>query len=319
MRYLLGNLSEDEKTRIEEGYFSEDSNFEAIELAEDELIDAYVRNELPSEDHGRFQALLTRSPRIAERVKFARVLASRADAFAPEDALPQAAALRSPGSKQKTAWRSALFPARPQLGTAVAVYAALLLVAAISLIGWFRIRNESARLAAERATLERQNQALAEKTSELERKTVELTARLQHEREQHSEDQKPMESRQQREASPPAMLGIITSLFLSPGGTRGSHSQSELKVRPETATLQLNLALETNDYSRYNVTVRTPNDKTVLTRKAIKPRTSSSVNSLVISIPVSRLSSNNYLVHVDGISDSGRIENVTDYFFRVIK
>ena len=72
-RYLLGSLSDEEKALLEEKYFSDDAMFEEIEIAEDELIDRYVRGELSKEDSERFTAVVAQSPRLAERVEFARV------------------------------------------------------------------------------------------------------------------------------------------------------------------------------------------------------------------------------------------------------
>ena len=72
-RYLLGSLSDEEKALLEERYFSDDAMFEEIEIAEEELIDRYVRGELSNEDSERFAAVVADSPRLAERVEFARV------------------------------------------------------------------------------------------------------------------------------------------------------------------------------------------------------------------------------------------------------
>ena len=72
-RYLLGSLSEEERATLEEKYFSDDTAFEEMQIAEEELIDQYVRAELSNEDRARFAAMVARSPRLAERVEFARV------------------------------------------------------------------------------------------------------------------------------------------------------------------------------------------------------------------------------------------------------
>ena len=65
MRYLLGDLSEEEKTRMEEDFFADDSKLESLELAEDELIDAFVRNELSPKGRQQFKAKLRFSSRLA--------------------------------------------------------------------------------------------------------------------------------------------------------------------------------------------------------------------------------------------------------------
>ena len=73
MRYLLGSLSEEEGARLEEKYFSDDNAFEEMQIAEEELIDQFVRAELSNEDSERFAAMVAQSPRLAERIEFARL------------------------------------------------------------------------------------------------------------------------------------------------------------------------------------------------------------------------------------------------------
>ena len=316
-QYLLGSVSEQQRTAVEEDLFTNDSTFEALELAEDDLIDRFVRDQLSSAEHHRIQTLVTQSPRLAERVKFARVLASRADAFATEEALGGSAALHVPSPRQSRRWWSALFPAPPAFGTAGAVFALLFLVAAVSLIGWFRVRNEAARLAAERTNLEQQNKELAEKTSALQKQTAELTSTVEQQRQQHNEDQKRIEELNRRQPAEiaPTIFGTIVPLLLSPGGTRGSNSQAEVKLGRGTAAVQVTLALENADYARYNLRVRAAGGSVFLTRKGLKPRN----KSLAVTIPSSQLSPNDYLIHVDGVTDSHRIEGVNDYSFRILR
>ena len=50
IRYLLGGLSESERTSLEEKFFADDKEFEELEIAEGELVDRYVRRELSAAD-----------------------------------------------------------------------------------------------------------------------------------------------------------------------------------------------------------------------------------------------------------------------------
>src|SRR5690349_8338982 len=103
MRYLLGTLSEEERAQLEERYFSDDAEFEEIEVAEGELVDRYVRDELPQSDRERFEQILAASPRLVERVEFARLFADKLR-IAEE---PIAATSRTPAPvPPKTSWFS---------------------------------------------------------------------------------------------------------------------------------------------------------------------------------------------------------------------
>ena len=77
-QYLLGTLSDVEVDRLEERYFSDNYLFEEIGIAEDELIDAYVRERLSSPEREQFEKVLSRSPRLSERVHYGRLLRERA-------------------------------------------------------------------------------------------------------------------------------------------------------------------------------------------------------------------------------------------------
>src|SRR6185295_1727850 len=70
-------LSSEEMARLEESYFSTDAQFEELEIAEDELIDSYVRGELSKGERQAFEQSLLCSPRLMERLEFAQVMAHR--------------------------------------------------------------------------------------------------------------------------------------------------------------------------------------------------------------------------------------------------
>ena len=77
MRYLLGTLSDEEAALLDARYFSDDGEFEELEIAEEELVDRYVRNELSAEKNRQMKEVLKRHPRLQERVEFARLLAKK--------------------------------------------------------------------------------------------------------------------------------------------------------------------------------------------------------------------------------------------------
>ena len=75
VRYLLGNLTEEEQVRLEGQAFDDREYLNALEAAEADLIDAYVRGLLTGETCARFRTVYMASPRRRERVMFARTLA----------------------------------------------------------------------------------------------------------------------------------------------------------------------------------------------------------------------------------------------------
>lgn len=77
-RFLLGEASEDEQLTIEDELFLAQDRLATIEVAEDELIDAYARGELAPEQRRRFEERYLRTDRQRARVLFAGALAQAA-------------------------------------------------------------------------------------------------------------------------------------------------------------------------------------------------------------------------------------------------
>ncbi len=75
-RYLLGQLPDDEQTAVERDYLANDGAFEELLAVEDDLADEYASGRLSGEERRAFEQRITISPRIAEKVQFARALDS---------------------------------------------------------------------------------------------------------------------------------------------------------------------------------------------------------------------------------------------------
>ena len=154
MRYLLGTLSKEERERFEERYFSDDAEFEEIEIAEEELIDRYVRGELPAGDAAKFEQTLARSARLRERVEFAKLFADKLRAAEAPIVTPM----------HKETWWQRLFGSAnvgrgPQLAFA---FSTLLVLVAVTIVvvGWLQLRRQSQQLAARQAALEQRQREL---------------------------------------------------------------------------------------------------------------------------------------------------------------
>jgi len=73
-RYLLGEVTDDERAEIEQGYFADDALFDQLVDVENDLVDSYVQDTLQPAARKRFEErFLTSSSGIA-RVEFARAL-----------------------------------------------------------------------------------------------------------------------------------------------------------------------------------------------------------------------------------------------------
>jgi hypothetical protein len=84
-RYMCGELSEDDRNRLEKDYFASDEVFDAVRAIEDDWIDQFVRGELSDDRRGRFERGFLPSADARHRIAVARSLvrAAGSAAFPP--------------------------------------------------------------------------------------------------------------------------------------------------------------------------------------------------------------------------------------------
>jgi hypothetical protein len=81
-RFLLGNMTEEERDRIEERFIVDHESYEALCGIEDELILAHLRRELPEHMEEQFRMVILSSPVRRRRVDDMRALVAAAEAVA---------------------------------------------------------------------------------------------------------------------------------------------------------------------------------------------------------------------------------------------
>ena len=307
--YILGTLSAEEKSRFEEKYFLDDELFEEIEIVEDDLVDAYIRRELSSNDLKRFEEIVIASPRLTERVEFARTLAKSPLSHQSPVALT---------SKEEPFWKRILFPAYlspSALRWTLAAYTLLLLLGGAALLyQWNRLRTESQLVALQRAEVEQRNQA---RVQELDKQNSELNARLAEAQAENARLANQLES-QQKEVPTPAPKSAALAVFLAPGGTRGIGRENRVVASPKHSEIRLQLGLESNDYSTYSATVKTVEEKTISSRSGLKSKTTRSGKVVELRIPTSQLPKGFYIVELSGLSKTGEVQRLNSYSFRVV-
>src|SRR6185503_7146155 len=102
LRYLLGELPEDQQVEIEDRAFSDKDYLATITAVENDLIDEYVRGDLTAADQQRFESRFLASAERRKRVEFAKALRTVvSEARAPEKNMVQPAKTWS--------WRESLY------------------------------------------------------------------------------------------------------------------------------------------------------------------------------------------------------------------
>jgi hypothetical protein len=302
-RYLLGRLTEDEQTALEQEYFADPEKFEEIWAAENELVDAYVRGRLSREERDLFERHYMQSPKHRERVAVARKLVEAADRPAPGGAA-------SPTVESSTAWWSNLmeFLSTSQgLRLGLAAAAMLLMFAGIA---W---------LAVERMRLDQELGNTKAQLSEQQRRQQEIANQLAAEREQRGKLKSELEQLQQtiaqRQSQTPEQprRASILSFILSPMLVRSGGEPQQITITRETDLVRLQMKIEDGDRRRFQATIRTVEGKQIWSQRSIKP----AGGKVEISIPANRLPTGDYILTLSATGDAGESEEINRYFFRV--
>jgi hypothetical protein len=313
-RFLLGDVSESERAQIEDRFIADDNFYDQLLIAEDDLIDDYVRGDLSAAERALFERTLSASQTRDERVKFAQSLLNSASGGASDVASGVAA---RPVSRWLSLSRS--WPVRRQ--------AAGLILAAASLVLmfgglWFLIDGRRARHAPQRAQTSQPTQT--------SRPTPDAEARLQATPGAAAQQQSPTpEARQQpvpevensnREPArerPKRTKPVIAAFTLSPGLVRGASGANSLALRAGTKEVRLRLTLDDTTYKNYRALLSTPEGRKVWSRDVAGKRSSKS--ALTLTVPANLLKSGDYVLELSGANDGDGWESVADYSFRVVR
>ena len=82
-RYLLGEMALDEEPRVEERLLMDSDYIEQLEVVEEDLIDEYVRGNLPPPQQQNFEERFLNHPERRKKILLARALTERARSFNP--------------------------------------------------------------------------------------------------------------------------------------------------------------------------------------------------------------------------------------------
>jgi hypothetical protein len=288
-----------------------DQNFDEIEIAEEELIDAYVRGQLSADERQLVEKGLRTSPQLVDRLHIARLLAEAADhatkaevASSGDEFLPS----------DKSWLPFGLASQRPAFNLAFAACVLFIFIGGAGLLtGWIRLRRESQHLAEQQAVLDQQRSELQKSASEQRLATEELRAQLKEEQQKREAAQQLIAELQQAQNQGSTASATIASLFLLPA-SRGSETEKELRTPAGTSRIRLQLAVDSIDYHGFLIEVKNSQDKEIFQQKLRPPR---SGKLITITIPSQMLPPGAYSVQLSGTSPDGATELVGNYNFRI--
>jgi hypothetical protein len=176
VRYLLGLSFPAEREEIESEFFADDDAFQEMLTTEEDLIDAYARDELSGEEQRRFEKIFVNSLRGRNRVQFARAFAGAVVPHPVETENPRALL---------DVFKSFQLPRLLSTATIAA------LIVFVAVIAWLiidrrRLTNELRELHVEFTELSTQIQALQRSSDSESTRNAEVTAKLIDEQAPHN-------------------------------------------------------------------------------------------------------------------------------------
>ena len=262
VKYLLGNLSEEEQVEVEDRAFADGDYLSALEATEADLIDAYVRGQLSQSDRRSFEFRFLTSPERRRKVEFARALAT----------------ITSESKTQESRAAGREFFMRAFWGWNPAVQLAAGMAALICIAGgaWLvsenaAIRSRVAALEAERRDFEVREERLRQGLSEEQARAAALAT----------------ENRQPSEA---ASAPLVATLVLVPGLSRAQTRVERLVLSPSVQIARIEIQLDSrDDYPRFRAELRTRSGDEVLSRGNLARRKSGPGFAVSVDVPASAL------------------------------
>src|SRR4029450_11095687 len=291
VRYLLGDLPEEEQARVEDRAFSDRQYLEEILSAEDDLIDQYVRGGFSDLVSRQFECRFLSSAGRQQKVEFARALARVTSEAAATEEVIRPVIAAAPNSCFDTL-ASFLRAPHPLVRFSFAAAALIIAIGGSWLIGErMRLRAEVARLQVERGRQEASQQRVADERARSE----DLAAQLRREGEQRERSDHLVRQLQrgqlQRESASPSQSTII-SLTLFPGISRAGADRPQLVIPRAVPLAQLQIGIARGDeYTRFRAELRTRGGQEVLSQNSLRAHTARAV---ILDLPASALDTGEY-------------------------
>lgn len=312
-RYLLEDLSEEERQQIEQLLMSKDDFYQELLYAEDNLIDDYIFGRLPEEDQPKFKKRFLKVPELRQSVSLATALRKHALETKPVVVVPASA-------PSQPAFFDSLrsFLTRPAVGFALSG----MLLGVVGLDAWLlkknselrnRIGSLEARLSAPPISDPQQElRAARERNKQLQ---AELD-RQQHLLTEESRRRQLAEEQLKGPTRPTEVGGTgVLAVTLVSGAVRESGTTKRIAVGPDIGRVQFKLDLAARDYHGYSVSLQTVEGK----RKWSSNKVRLTADQVVFEVPAKILTLGDYRIVLSGVKSPGAREEIDNFYFRVVE
>ena len=300
-QYLLGELTEAEQQQLEERLMTSSECFELLLIAEDELVDEYVRGTLSAREQERFNDYFLCTPERRQKLTFSRSLQkyilNKADRPGPVWAWPSFLAfLRAPD---------------PIMGWSLA--AALLLIVFVgswSTLKIWRLQHQPMVPAGREQDLQRQLAQLHERNDQSNRELQ----RQQNQRAALEQELAALKTSTSQHSSP-----SMIAFALTPGMVRDMEGMKKVAIPAGTMWVQLQLDLGADDYNRYDAVLQKAEGDEIWNQSTPKVKMKGNIEVVVLTLPAKLLPHGDYILKLSGMTTRGNLEDIDKYYFRVLE
>jgi hypothetical protein len=344
-RYLLGELTLEERVAVEERLFLDDDYTRLAQSVEDELVDEYAHQDLTSAEHERFESHFLAPPEHRDDLKIAQALkryidseiGSRKTAPAPPVVSPARGHGGEPrlDTERGLSFFPSLFARRPAIGLSLAAT----LFITLSLVVWFTVRTM--RRPNGGTPLQAQGPAPTETAPPVQERVPEgglpangsssgggetaekpggnqapadVTSKPADENVARHSERPHNSSRTPR----PTPTGVATFTILPGGVGRGSGQTGDISFTSDVGTVIMKLPITTPaDDDSYRASLHR-GGRAKQTWTALKSETDNELGKIVsLKVPARLLRAGMYEIKLGGLNAVGKDGNITTYTFTV--
>jgi len=315
IRYLLGDLTEEEQTQIEERFLADKQYFEHLCSVEDALIDDYAQRNLTEYEHRKVEGLLLSSPRQAREIEFVQDIIKYVSNNPIEEIDERDAGQLKPANKSRSLLA---LPHIRSLGSAVALAVILILIiASVCIVIWnLALQKKIGQLVAMQAGLEERHEELRQQLNKQDDSREAIVKELESERRKREQLEEELSTLQ--ESRPLISTNNIATLNLKTASfTRGEGKLRVVHINPRVTQFQIRINLDkVGDYKSYSAVIKTFEGREIWSKDQIKP---GQVNlaRLVFTLPADILENHDYILTLKGQTGAESIVEIGDYPFRI--
>lgn len=305
VRYLLGEVTDEEQARVEEQFFLDPDYLEELQALEEELIRDYLQGRLSDRERKGIEVIYLDSPELNKRVEFSRSL------------IGHLSRLRTARREEQVSWWQSLLASlrlqRPAVRISLATACIIMLVAAPALlVQTVRLSNSLEQAQSERAALKQNEQELQRQLDEQRLRDDQLREqldRLERERGMLEDELVRLKQRQ----------SIIVSLSMSGNSVR-SVEPKKLVIQSGAIRVRLELSVESQiEYRSYSVRLKMVGGDYIQVQISPRTKRATSGKIVIVSLAADLFTTGDYLLQLSGVTASGVEEDVEDYSFSVEK